>query len=165
MTVSSARLLLFIVWLGVWLFYVLFFFLLTVWHKGVSFEQAAKAGHQVTYVLLPIVTAFGSYWFAQTRVPAGATPPDLAQIDMPQSVAMFAITAAVNFIVLLYFLFGVAFVDYDQPGTGKRAFDEAVASGVTMMVTLSALVALPVGFLVGREVIAPPPQQAAGPPP
>jgi hypothetical protein len=159
-TVSAARLLLFLIWLGVWLLYVLLFFSATVAKKGVIFQQAADASWQVTYVLLPIITAFASYWFVTepNASPAGtaAPPPDSAVIDRARVVAMFSITLVVNVIVGIYFLFGALLPDFDAPDS-TSTFSGGVEAGVKMLVVLASLVGLPVGFLLGKRPAPPAP--------
>jgi hypothetical protein len=131
--------------------YVMIFFLTTL-RKGIVFEQAADASWKATYVLLPIVSAFGTYWFGGQQSSTPAKPPaDDAILDGAKTVALFSITAAVNLIVLMYFLFGVVFYDFNDPDS-TVSYSDRVDMGIRIMVLLAGLVALPVGFLVGREV-------------
>jgi len=131
--------------------YVLLFFL-TTQKGGVGFEQAADASWKVTYVLLPIVTAFGTYWFGtQQAGQQGHPPDDQAVLDMPRTIALFSITAVVNMIVLLFVLFGIVFYDFNNPDS-KASYSERVDMSIRILVLLASLVALPVGYLLGRPV-------------
>jgi hypothetical protein len=145
MKATNARLVLFLVWMGLWVMYVVMFFSTTA-KAGVEYEQAIDAVWKVSYVLLPIVSAFGTYYFLPRE---GQDGPDM--VDGPRCVAMFTITGVVNLIVLLAFLFGVLLPDFTAPNA-NYSYHDRVDTGIKVMLLLSSLVALPVGFLLGRPV-------------
>jgi hypothetical protein len=127
-------------------------FFLTTLKKGVEFEMAADAAWKVTYVLFPVMSAFGTFWFLPKRTePPGATPTDNALLAQGRCVAMFTITGAVNFIVLLFFTFGVVFPDFNDP-RANYSYHERVDAGIRVMVFLATFFALPVGFVLGQQV-------------
>lgn len=150
MSVSSARLVLFLIWLGVWLAYVVLFLGTTL--KDIPFELAFDAAWKVSYVLLPIVSAFASFWFTAKKQPSARTAPDdQALLPFDKTVATFAITGAVNAILFLVFLFGVVLPDFNAPDS-QASYPARVDMGVKFMVVLASFVALPVGFLLGEPV-------------
>jgi len=100
MRVYSARLALFLVWAGVFVFYVVLFFLLQVLKRDqIEFEQTADSCWKVMYVLTPVLSAFGMYWFMPQAENAGQPAPQDDQVlDHARVIAMFTITGVVHFV-------------------------------------------------------------------
>src|SRR5207253_135786 len=100
MKLYTARIVLFCVWATLLVFYPLLFLLTR--QDGVSIKQATESCWKSVYVLLPILTAFGSFWFLPTSGQPGHKDDD-KPIDTGQLIAMFVITMVVHLIVVVYF--------------------------------------------------------------
>jgi hypothetical protein len=146
--IGQARVALFSLWVVAFVVYV-FLFLATSTKKGVTFDQASQAAWNVAYVLVPIITAFGSFWFS----PKGDSRQSSAnkKIDGVQLYAMFALTSVFHVIVLGYFAFAIFLVDFYDPVTPDISYADRVDTGIKWLMLLSAFAVLPVGFVLGGE--------------
>ena len=147
--ISQARFLLFNFWLVMFLVYVLLFLGLGAANPKVGFEQGSDAAWKIAYIQLPILSAFASFWFTPTLGQQDFEREDPV-LDPRRACAMFALTALVHLVLVFYFLFGVVFVDWGFPDRGE-SFARRVDTGARMMVFLSSLAILPVGYVLRIE--------------
>jgi hypothetical protein len=159
--VSVARLSLFLIWMVLWLGYVLVFFLTT--QKGIPFEHASEAAWKMTYALLPIVSAFATYWFAMETPPQSNPPAPAAILPAEKWIPLFTITGVVNVIVMIFLIFGIILPDFSDPDK-RLSYTDRADQAVKIMVFLAGFVGLPVGFLLGKapasSTMPPPPAPA-----
>lgn len=148
MRMEKARVILFTIWLALFVGYTMMF-LMTSYKSGVTFEQASESSWKIIYVLLPILSAFASFWFLPHLQ---ATPQEQQQqrdevVDSTRAYAIFAVTGAVHVIVFGYFAIGVLFVDFGYPDQ-LISYSDRVDTGMRILVFLSSFVVLPVGFVL-----------------
>jgi hypothetical protein len=147
-TISQARFYLFNIWVGAFLIYV-FAFLSTSLKDGVTFDQASHASWNIAYVLLPIITSFGSFWFGPQS--------DLdkqhgkKEMDGSRAYAVFSITALFHIVLLGFFSFAIFAVDFKNPSSPDVSFTDRVDAGMKWLLLLSSAAVLPVGFVLGGK--------------
>lgn len=150
MTKKTARFALFLIWASLLLIYI-FMFILCGLREDISFTEAMDAALKTAYILIPILTAFASFWFVPMAAGTPAPSDDDTPIEMDRFVAMMVFTGLVHFIVLGYFLVAVVFARYDITKPNPQdTFASRVAIGHNLLVLFSSLAVLPVGFVLNR---------------
>lgn len=140
-----ARIYLFTIWAASFLFYIALT-LGTSLKKGVEFSEASDATWSVAYVLLPILSAFGSFWFLPS-VGNAATSDDDERVDFQRVYAMFVITLIFHISLFTFFSFAVLFKNFNFPDTGD-SYRDRVNLWMKFVVLLSSLAVLPVGYVL-----------------
>ncbi len=148
-TIAQARVTLFSLWVLAFVGYVIGF-LATSTKDGVTFDQASRAAWNIAYVLVPIITAFASFWFSPKGEDTTKKITD-KKIDGVRVYAIFAITSVFHIVVLGYFAFAIFFVDFYNPETPDISYSDRVDTGIKWLMLLSAFAVLPVGFVLGGE--------------
>jgi hypothetical protein len=146
---SQARFLLFNLWLIMFVVYVAFFLGLGAYNSKVGFEQGSDAAWKIAYIQLPIISAFAGFWFTPS-IGQQKYERDDPVVDPHRVYAMFALTVTVHLILVFYLLFGVLLVDWGFPDRGE-SFSNRVDTGARIMVFLSSLAVLPVGYVLRVE--------------
>ncbi len=140
-------------WCGLFIIYIATF-LLSSMKTRVGWPQASDAAWRVAYLIVPVLSAFGSYWFGANE------PQKERRIDPRRRRVMFVLTGILHAAVLLWIVFGVLTVDFadqEKPKSYVEAVDDVIK---TLLLVWSASL-IPVGWLLkGVEV----PDKPASPP-
>ena len=121
MALSKARTFLFSLWAAFFLTYVLMI-LFTSKKEGVGFALASEAAWKICYVLLPILTAFASFWFSP-RTKKQRDEDKKKVVEPVEIYAVFVLTGIFHVLVMTYFLLAVVLEDWAwlEPGPGRLA--------------------------------------------
>ena len=149
MSAIRARVMLFGIWAALFVVYVAMFLLMARF-KDVDVLEARGAAWRSAYILIPILSAFASFWFlSKSGHQIDVVPPHV--LNTEHVYGMFGLTAVVHGLVLLYFLTSVVFHTFPlDPGPGE-GFDDSVDFGLNLLLLLSSLAVLPVGWLLGDQ--------------
>jgi hypothetical protein len=145
------------VWIILFLFYVVGMLCLQ-FKRGIPPAQANEAAWGIAYVMLPVITAFASFFFAplaQQHTPA-ALALDKFRIDGGRVYVMVMLTAVFDIIVMVYCVINVFVPDWKDE-RNPRTFDEAFSFGIKLLVFLSSLAVIPVGWVLNPIQPPPPP--------
>jgi hypothetical protein len=154
MKTSTLRVVLFSIWCVLFVIYIGLFLAVARWREVIDISEARDAARQIAYIFLPALAAFAGFWF---------TPDDERKLENPESAneevvsfertfAAFALTGMVHTVVLGYFLLFVVFGEFNYSPDPDESFAGVVAWGLNLLVALSSLALLPVGFLTKQKV-------------
>jgi hypothetical protein len=161
---NVARVLMFSIWLSLFVGYIVLM-RCTSFKRAITHQQATEAAWLITYILLPVLTAFASFFFAplsSERDAKFAKKSESYKIGKDRLFVMITLTIAVHLIILLNFILSIYIPDWADETKQTQTFDEALASGLKLMVFLSSLAVLPVGWLLNP--VSPQPIGIATPP-
>ena len=118
MRVNTARVILFTLWCLLFATYLIMFLLVGRYKPDVSPSQAIDAAWRIGYIMLPVLSAFASFWFVGEL---GAGTDDLhVRIPGSKAYAAFVLTALVHCIMLSYFVLYVVTRTFDfSPNSGR----------------------------------------------
>jgi hypothetical protein len=150
MTHNKARVVLFCIWVALLVVYFIMF-LLTGLKAGITIEQAGESCWKIIYVILPVLSAFASFWFLPKARPTNDVP-DLEPVEFTTLLAMFVVTGVFHALVLLYFLIAVLMPDFGFDDGDPKSYAGRVDFGVKLLVVFSAILVLPVGYVLGTPV-------------
>lgn len=165
-TLIQARIWLFSIWVAAFVTYI-FAFLATSLKDAVTFDQASNAAWDIAYIMVPIITAFASFWFSPSRNNSQSDQSPQKTVDQPpqetvdhspqeivdgqRAYAMFILTIVFHLIILGYFSIGIFAVDFYDPKTPDISYDSRVDMGIKFLLLLSSFAVLPVGFVLGGQ--------------
>lgn len=163
MKLMHARFLLFSIWVGVFVTYLLLLFC-TSFKRGVTSHQASQAAWTVGYAMLPVLLAFASFFFAPLATQENERARALEQIIVRRDrlYAMLVLTALVHLVVLFYFVTFLLAPDWADEGKQTTTFDDTLADGLKWLALLSSLAVIPVGWILNPE--SPTPVSLSTPP-
>jgi membrane-associated phospholipid phosphatase len=144
---GTVRFRLFMLWLVVFGIYVTAFQTLPYLKPEISDKEAADAAWKSAYILLPIVVAFGSFYFGNDF---NAELEDTETIHPRRAKAVIMFTALFHVLVLTYFCFHVFLARYSFPVNDSDSFAGRVSDGHKWLMMLSVLAVTPVGFVLKR---------------
>lgn len=153
MTVKKTRVILFALWCVLFIAYLGMFLAVGRWRDVIDVGEARDAARQVMYIFLPVLGAFAGFWFtpeADNRTKG--QPKDDAVLSGDRVFAGFALTGVVHFVVFGYFLMYVVFGEFSFSPNHDESFVGVVAWGLNLLVALSSLVLLPVGYLTKQKL-------------
>lgn len=155
MKTRTLRVVLFSVWCVLFLVYVGMFLAVGRWREAIDVAEARDAARQVAYIFLPALSAFAGFWFTpeEDKKTAGHEIRDDDTVSFDRIFATFALTALVHIVVLGYFFMYVVFGEFSFSPDPSESFTAATSWGLNLLVILSTLVLLPVGYLTKRKVI------------
>lgn len=155
--VMSVRLWLFFAWVCIAFCYVAFFLIIGRAKTGVDPAECRNAVWQIVYITLPVLSAFASFWFKPHSGTFEAEHDRVgAKVRKDRVIAMFVLTAFVHGVVWLYWIINIALSDLPQfPADDQSSFEEVVRGGMNLLVFLSSIAILPVGYLTQVDVRLP----------
>jgi hypothetical protein len=121
---------------------------------GIVAAQATEAAWNIAYILLPVLTAFASFFFAP--IVHGPNDPDrddedplgAMSIRSDRLFAAFLLTFMVHAIVMAYFLLFLIAPNFADEMRQTQTYESALSGGLKLMVLLFSLAVAPVGWLL-----------------
>jgi hypothetical protein len=144
---GTARFRLFMLWLVVFANYTGAFLILPSIRADISYGDSQDAAWKSAYILLPIVVAFGSFYFGNDF---NAELEDTETIHPRRAKAVIMLTALFHAIVLVYFCFHVFLAKYSFSDNPVDSFATRVSDGHKWLMMLSVLAVSPVGYVLKR---------------
>jgi hypothetical protein len=147
MKMGTVRIQLFWIWSAVFVIYILIFLSLP-WIRGeISDHDANDAAWKTAYIFLPMLSAFGTFYFAPDF---SGESEDTETIHPRQAAAAYGLTALFHGVAFAWFCFYVFFAKFNYPDNAADSFVERVSACHKVLVFLSCLAVLPVGFILKR---------------
>jgi hypothetical protein len=148
MTLMRARVIVFSIWSILFLVYLGMFLAVAQYHPDIDPVEARGAAWRVAYILVPVLSAFASFWFVPQAAGSPQPETDGGVVRPDRAYAMFVLTGVVHSIVLFYFLISVVLHRYPLSPPPGEAFLDRVDWGLNLLLFLSSLAVLPVGWLL-----------------
>lgn len=143
---------LFLVWCFLLVLYVSLF-LLSSTKTAVDFTQAADAAWKVAYLIVPVLGAFGGFWFADAAEQEEAR--EQRRVKPQVRNAVFIITGVLHSLVVMYLVIGVLLENFNLP-EGGIFYEERVELVLRVLLLVWSVSLLPVGWLLkGQEIPTP----------
>jgi len=152
MPLLAARMLLFLIWLGLFSVYVLKFLLMSN-TPGINPADANEAAWTAAYILGPVLSAFGVFYLGPDAVRNLTANPG-QRVLVQQVIVMLLLTFVMHGIVLVYFYRNVwspsGFEPY--PSDPALSFTGLVNFGFKLLLFLGTIPILAVNFVLGSNV-------------
>ena len=151
---KGIRFWLFITWCLMMLMYVIFFFSLgAIPSLGVNREEASDVAVRTIFIHLPVLAAFGSFWFSIDQSQATANSQFRPSMPKQEAFAVWVLTAIVHTIVITYLFLYLVLSPPEYPNSYEDSFRGISNFGIDLLVILSGLAYMPVEFLTRRKVV------------
>jgi hypothetical protein len=144
---------LFTIWSLLYVIYAGFFLSLESWHPDIDGPLCRQATWEVSYILVPVLSAFASFWFLPVlgkSIPKGG---ETVTIGFEQAYAGVVLTLIAHGIVGGYLILNVGMQRFSlspQLGDGPS---ERINFALQILMFLSSLSAFPVGWILGDRAI------------
>jgi hypothetical protein len=144
MNATKSRLIMFTIWALLFVIYVGMFLVMSE-VKAVDSGEARAAAWRCAYILVPLLTAFASFWF----IPSTPQSTREAVIPFEKVYGMFGLTAVVHVLVLGYFVLAIVLHRFPLSPDPGDSFSDRVDFGLNLLLFISSLAVLPIGWLLG----------------
>jgi len=151
MKINTARVILFGIWFVIFVSYVVLFMLVGRFNPQVDPKQAREASWRVSYILAPVLTAFFSFWFIPSFHQYQLSDDHVLITKTQFWVATLA-TLGFHSVIFLNLIINVVMREFAFSPDRGESFSEIVDDSLKLMLFLSSIAVMPVGFLLGRDV-------------
>lgn len=148
MKMGTVRITLFFSWLAMFALYMLAFLTLPFINGKIDWADAQDAAWKTTYIFLPIVTAFATFYLS---LDFSAKDENTERVHHRQATVAFCISIMFHLLAIVWFLATVCLATYSFSNEQGSSFNERVSTFHKILVMFSSLAVLPVGWVLKRS--------------
>jgi hypothetical protein len=157
--INKVRITLFTMWSAFFVITFVIFFLVGRFRKEINANQAIDAALRIGYLILPVLAAFGTFWFLPSKL-KGGEDDSFIRVDGTRFFGAITLTATTQGLFLLYVILFIVTKEYSYSPNPGESFMELADRGLMFFSLVCTVGVLPVGFVLGKDVQLHPDQHA-----